>query len=83
MIGNVWEWIYDCYDKHAYRKCVPPCRNPRTEPCKPGGKRIKRGVSYGNGMKSIESFRSSFRGTWKYSGLSPRIGFRCIVPPRS
>ncbi len=78
MIGNVWEWMSDCYDKTFYGQCTPPCRDPKSAACTPGGKRVTRGHSYGSKTKAPNTFRASFRGTWAYKGRSPRIGFRCV-----
>jgi len=62
MVGNVWEWIEDCY--HENYNGAPPDGSAWTTDCvsnfylEPGSHHLLRGGSWGNGLMN---FRSAFR----------------------
>ncbi|MEM9531437.1 MAG: formylglycine-generating enzyme family protein [Pseudomonadota bacterium] len=70
MVGNVWEWVADCYVDH-FRDHPGDGSPVQHSPCE---KRVMRGGAWGD----YGSFylRSAYRGTWKGSEAFGNIGFR-------
>ena len=70
MSGNLWEWVYDVYDKDYYRKS--PSDNP-TGPSN-DGHRVLRGGSYG-----VDSWymRPSYRSRLNPEAKTKELGCRC------
>ena len=75
MLGNVSEWVADCYDRGAYR------RLPAANPFRSGGSgcraRIKRGGSWASHKREIKAYRRV-----RVRIRKPRKGRRRARPPR-
>ena len=67
MVGNVWQWIDDDYDAHAY--------NDETGEKKENVLKVRRGASF----NVIQPFRlrCANRGAYDPEAFSVNIGFRC------
>jgi formylglycine-generating enzyme len=72
IIGNVWEWTADWYDRNYYE--VAPDRNPRG-PDK-GIYRVLRGGSWFDQPQLF--LTCSYRSWARQAERSPTIGFRCV-----
>jgi formylglycine-generating enzyme required for sulfatase activity len=70
MIGNVWEWVEDCYVDN-FKALANNGEAQTSEPCE---KRVFRGGAWGD----YGSFylRSTYRGAWAGDGAFANIGFR-------
>lgn len=77
LLGNVWEWVQDCYDRHGYRKLGRSAKAFQVPGCP---RRVVRGGSYRSGRKSLQVF---FRGTFAAVRYRQDIGFRCASAPSS
>ena len=74
IIGNVWEWTGDWYDRRYYE--VAPDRNPLGP-----DKGIYRVVRGGSWFDTPQLFLScSYRSWTRQAERSPTIGFRCVKP---
>ena len=71
MLGNVWEWVNDWYDKEYYQS------KPSQDPAGPtsGTARVIRGVSWSHNPRDI---RVSFRGWYDPRKGRHLFGFRCV-----
>jgi formylglycine-generating enzyme required for sulfatase activity len=76
IIGNVWEWTADWYDRNYY--VVAPDRNP-AGPAK-GLYRVLRGGSWFDQPQLF--LTCSYRSWARSAERSPTIGFRCAKPLR-
>lgn len=71
--GNVYEWVADWYDKHAYNACINGCSNP-TGP-NMGMARVIRGGSW----TSPDSYtRCAFRNYQPPDKFFTNVGVRCV-----
>ena len=73
MSGNVYEWVQDAYDGHAYSNL--PGRDPVRTPEK-GGDRVKRGGGFALGASQQ---RCANRGSNPFAAND--IGFRLVLEP--
>jgi formylglycine-generating enzyme required for sulfatase activity len=72
MHGNVWEWVWDCYDANYYT-----ASEAGTDPRGPtSGARVRRGGSYGTTEASAYSVRSASRFYYGAPFVDNHIGFR-------
>jgi formylglycine-generating enzyme required for sulfatase activity len=71
VLGNVWEWVSDWYDKKYYENSPP--RDPRG--ATNGEERALRGGSWGGGPGDV---RVSNRNRVKPDYRNEYIGFRCL-----
>lgn len=71
MAGNVWEWVWDLYDRRYYG--YAPDRNPMG-PASGTGERILRGGAWDS---SPDQARTSYRNATHFFGPNFRVGFRC------
>ena len=69
VLGNVWEWLADCY-RESYEG-APVDGRPREDSC--NGKRVVRGGSYGDGSALL---RSAYRLRGPEAGRYATLGFR-------
>lgn len=73
MLGNVWEWVADCYDAAAYRNRADAY--PAALAGDPDCKRVIRGGSWSEGVWSL---RSTNREGWEARKPLNDIGFRVV-----
>ena len=72
MLGNVWEWTQDAYDRTAYAR--HRLYDPRTDG-RDGADRVIRGGSYRSKPMHL---RCGSRGSYAAAGGLPHIGFRLV-----
>ena len=77
MIGNVWEWVHDCYKSDAYQSDSGKLFFDQS-PC---SKRIVRGGSFRE-PKTSPGLRGYFRRPMRPNRRARGIGFRCALTPR-
>jgi formylglycine-generating enzyme required for sulfatase activity len=70
MLGNVWEWVEDCWDEKAYQTGANDARARTVSGCE---KRVVRGGSWIDGPRSV---RSAFRYGGAPDGRNFDLGFR-------
>ena len=73
MAGNLWEWVFDCYDEDIYGTRIPGFVNPINR-CLFGERVIRGGGHTSTEIRLRASARSSFLATAR----STDIGFRCV-----
>jgi len=73
MLGNVWEWLNDWYDKNYYQN------SPSQDPTGPatGDNRVLRGAANSSPAKSA---RVTYRNYNKPDFSNEDLGFRCVLP---
>ena len=71
MLGNVWEWVDDWYDRYYYKDS--PLKNPGGP--KHGSERVSRGCSFNSGEGVC---RMSLRNYHKPSSRTIYLGFRLV-----
>ena len=71
VLGNVWEWVEDCYDAHAYRLHYSDYPQAVAGPA--DCRRVIRGGSWQDGPWSL---RAANRDTWRSGRSLNDIGFR-------
>ena len=71
ILGNVWEWVEDCYS-NSYRGAATDAR-ARTDHCSSADKRVLRGGSYGDGPELLHPAYRLRGGT---GGRYVTLGFR-------
>jgi len=71
MLGNVWEWVNDWYDK--YRPCTFGCSNPAGPST--GSDRVVRGGAY---FSYANSARSALRNSQGPNSRFDAVGFRLV-----
>jgi len=71
LLGNVWEWVEDCYEADAYKKYSRIYPNPVSGP--DSCKRVIRGGSW---QENPWSLRAANREGWKADTPLNDIGFR-------
>src|SRR5437879_3906283 len=71
ILGNVWEWVEDCYN-YSYSGAATDAR-ARTDHCSSADKRVLRGGSYGDGPELLHPAYRLRGGT---GGRYVTLGFR-------
>jgi formylglycine-generating enzyme required for sulfatase activity len=71
LLGNVWEWLEDCY--HASYAGAPQDGRAWMRDCEPPRRRVVRGGSYGD---AAELLRSSYRLRARPGNRYATVGFR-------
>lgn len=74
MVGNVWEWVADCYSEDYYH--ISKYRNPVNKSCTNQSSRVFRGGSLNKYI-----VQSTYRGWGDISDNDAYRGFRCALSP--
>lgn len=77
ILGNVFEWVSDWYDKKYYQ--YSPNRNPQGPAS--GSDRVFRGASWGSDERQCSFTFDRSRAAPDYS--NPHFGFRCAASPKA
>jgi formylglycine-generating enzyme required for sulfatase activity len=81
MAGNVWEFVFDWFDKEFYSSAEASQSDPAGPSSSPLNQRVRRGGSYGGqGGGDFNDARVSARQGIGQSYPSYEVGFRCAGP---
>ncbi len=79
MVGNVWEWVLDCYDENFYSSCEDNCVDPVNSTSGCDSYRVIRGGGFYYGL--IVHIRVVYREYYTPTADYYDNGFRCARTP--